>query len=118
MKHKIHLLKWHRKRASFPKQDVAFLLGMDAANLTRYEKGNRNPTPEIILCYHILFGASLKQLFLPKYQEVRKQIQERSGELMDQLRFDSSPKSSQRIAYLKEIVNALNHENEYEQETK
>ena len=89
---------------------------MDAANLTRYEKGDRNPTPEIILSYHILFKASLKQLFLPKYQEVRKQIQERSEALMEQLRYDPSPKSSQRIAYLKEIVNALNHEKEYEQD--
>jgi transcriptional regulator with XRE-family HTH domain len=116
MTHKIHLLRWYRKESHLLKQDVAHLLGIQESNLTRYEKGNRNPTPEIILTYHILFGASLKELFLPLYEKLVVLIRERSKKLINQLNIGQSPKSNHRLSALNEIVNSLSHEKPYEQE--
>lgn len=116
MIYKIHLLKWYRKNSRILKQDVAYLLGIESSNLTRYEKGNQNPTPEIILTYHILFGASLKELFKPLYEEVVSSLKTRSQELILQLEAERPPKSIYRLSFLRRIVNSLKHEKEHEQE--
>ncbi|MCP4181190.1 MAG: helix-turn-helix transcriptional regulator [bacterium] len=107
-------LKYVRERADIPQQDIASLLDMKAPNLIRYENGQRNPTPEVILTYHILFGATLNDLFLPLVKKVKQNLVHRSLELIELLKVNQSPKSNKRIAYLREIVNLLSQEQEYE----
>ena len=107
-------LKYVRERADIPQQDIATLLDMKPPNLIRYENGQRNPTPEIILTYHILFGATLNDLFLPLVKTVKQNLVYRSHGLIEQLKDIQSPKSSKRIAYLREVVNILNQEQKYE----
>ena len=107
-------LKYIRERADIPQQDIAMLLDIQPPNLIRYENGQRNPTPEIILTYHILFGATLNDLFLPLVKTVKQNLVHRSLGLIELLKVNQSPKSSKRIAYLNEVVKLLNQEQEYE----
>ena len=106
----IHHLKQYRRRAKFAQHDVATLLNIAPTNLIRYENGLRNPTPEIIITYHILFGASLQELFEPLVKKVKQNLVKRSALLMDHLKNDPSPKSVYRIEYLRSIVNLLSPE--------
>ena len=107
-------LKHYRERANVSQLDVASLLNIPPSNLIRYESGQRNPTPEIILTYHILFGATLQDLFLPLVKRVKQNIVARSQRLMYELKSHTSPKSKKRIAYLQEVVKLLNNQEHYE----
>lgn len=107
-------LKFYRERGNMPLQDVATLLDIPSSNLARYESGQRNPTPEVIILYHILFGVALNDLFLPLVKTVKHNLIHRSLGLIELLKVNQSPKSSKRIAYLNEIVNLLSKDQAYE----
>ncbi len=107
-------LKYVRERAGITLQDIAILIDIQPPNLIRYESGQRNPTPEIILTYHILFGATLNDLFLPLVKTVEQNLMYRSLGLIELLKVNQSPKSNKRITYLREIVNLLSKEQKYE----
>jgi transcriptional regulator with XRE-family HTH domain len=115
MINKTNLLKKCRKESNFVLQDVATLLDIDPGNLTRYESGKRLPTPEVLLTYHILFGASLIELMQPLYERVIKNMKQRSLRLIPQLIAMQTPKSKQRVAYLQRLVNELSIQNSHEE---
>jgi transcriptional regulator with XRE-family HTH domain len=110
-------LKFYRERGNIPLQDVATLLDIPSSNLVRYESGQRNPTPEVIILYHILFGATLNDLFVPLVKTVKQNLVHRSLGLIELLKVNQSPKSNKRIAYLNEVVKLLNQEQAYESST-
>jgi len=110
-------LKFYRERRNIPLQDVATLLDIPSSNLVRYESGQRNPTPEVIILYHILFGATLNDLFEPLVKIVKRNLVHRSLGLIELLKVNQSPKSIKRIAYLNEVVKLLNQEKEHESST-
>jgi len=103
-----NFLKMYRKQSGIPQHDIAYLLNIDSGNLSRYEKGQRKPTPEIILTYHILFGASLNDLLHYQHKEVTENIITRSRKLITQLNIEKPPKSNIRIGYLNRVVKILN----------
>ena len=107
MKEKTHLLKECRLDSKFLQQDVATLLQMNPSNLNRYESDKRQPTPEIILTYHILFGKPLKELFSPLFEKVENNLLRRSQKLLTQISQEQKPKSTIRISYLHNIVKDL-----------
>jgi len=111
MNNNINLLKRYRKRSSLTQTDVATLLGINQSNLARYETEKRLPTPEILLTYHILFGASLTELLQPLSKKVRSNLLRRSQRLIPQINV-ASPKSNNRIAYLNNLVKQLINETE------
>jgi transcriptional regulator with XRE-family HTH domain len=110
MTNKINLLRKCRRESNFVLQDVATLLDIDPGNLARYESGKRLPTPEVLLTYHILFGASLIELLQPLYKKVKSNMKQRSQRLIPQLIAMQTPKSKQRVAYLQRLVNELSTE--------
>jgi transcriptional regulator with XRE-family HTH domain len=103
-------LKHYRERANVALLDVAGLLNIPSSNLARYESGQRNPTPEIILTYHILFGATLIDLLSPLVKKVKQSLVCRSQRLIEQSNNYSSPKSNKRITYLQEVVKLLSQQ--------
>ncbi len=109
-----HLLKKIRTDANVTQQDVAFLLNIDKGNLNRYETGKRNPTPEILLIYHILFGVPISELLSPQQKKIREQLISRSAILHTQAKPKHTPKSVNSIAYIQAIVNHLNQEKLYD----
>lgn len=102
-----HILRQVRLGADVMQQDVAFLLNIDTANLTRYEKEKRLPTPEILLTYHILFGMPISELLSPLLKNVKKNLIKRSELLLTERNAQHSPKSIHSIAYIQAIVNDL-----------
>jgi len=100
----------YRKQNSLQLSDVAHTLGIQPSNLHRYEKGERSPTLEVILTYHILFGANLKQLFHQQYCELTNTVKQRCQNLLNSLQkeVEKSPKIKRRISQLDNIVNSLN----------
>jgi transcriptional regulator with XRE-family HTH domain len=114
MTNKINLLKKYRTESNIILQDVATLLDIDQGNLARYESGKRSPTPEILLTYHILFGASLIEILQPLYKKVKSNMTQRSQRLIPQLIAMQTPKSRYRVAYLQRLVNKLSSNQDYE----
>ena len=110
-------LKDVRKRNGIPLQDIAIMLDMKPPNLIRYENAMRNPTPEIILTYHILFGATLYDLFSPLVKTVKQNLLFRSQRLIEEYKTLQSPKSNNIISYMSDIVNQLRQDNGYESTT-
>lgn len=116
MKHKINLLKRIRKRSPLTQQDVATLLGINQSNLARYESEKRTPTSEILLTYHILFGASLIELLQPLHRNVKRNIINRSQRLIPLHLAIESPKSKLIVSYLDNIVKEIKVNQEVEHE--
>tara|TARA_R110002051_G_scaffold2660_1_gene14280 strand:+ start:25856 stop:26203 length:348 start_codon:yes stop_codon:yes gene_type:complete len=102
-----NILKQTRIEADVMQQDVAFLLNIDTANLTRYENGTRTLTPEILLMYHILFGTPISELLKPLSQRIKKNLIQRSTLLHTQAKPKHTPKSVHSSSYIQAIVNDL-----------
>lgn len=114
MIHSKNLLKTLRNESPLDQKDVALLLDMKASNLVRYEHGHRNPTPELILTYHMLFDASLRDLFVPLYKHMTDTLIARSHKLMSEFEAQNSSKSLYKLSFLKEVVNRLKDTESYE----
>ncbi len=108
MIHSNTLLKDLRTESPLNQKDVAQLLDMKASNLVRYEYGHRNPPPELLLTYHMLFDASLRDIFAPAYKNIADTLIARSRKLMTEFKAHNSSKSSYKLHFLSEVVNRLN----------
>lgn len=100
-------MRGFRKQHSVLLGDMAYLLNIDEGNLSRYEKGQREPTAEILLTYHMLFGANLIDLFHERFKQLCKDLYYRSQSLIERLKEEQPPKVGVRIRYLTNIVNRL-----------
>jgi transcriptional regulator with XRE-family HTH domain len=56
-------LQQARKNAGLPLSTMADILITDTSNLSKYERGIRKPSDDIVLQYHLLTGVSLENLF-------------------------------------------------------
>lgn len=89
-------------------KDIARVLQIDTANLSRMERGIREPSTKLFLLYHILFDdISIPQYFHKNYSQWITQIIQRTTLLMEELGNEDEPNAEYRIAYLKHIVNRL-----------
>lgn len=114
MIHSKNLLKNLRTESPLDQKDVAQLLDMKASNLVRYEHGHRNPPPELLLIYHMLFDTSLRDLFAPIYKHIADTLVARSQRLITELKAHNSSKSLYKLSFITEVVNRLNALEEYE----
>lgn len=114
MIHSRTLLKDLRTESPLDQKDVAQLLDMKASNLVRYEYGHRNPPPELLLIYHMLFDASLRDIFAPIYKHITDTLLMRSRKLIAEFKAHNSSKSRYKVSFLKEIVNRLENTEPYE----
>jgi transcriptional regulator with XRE-family HTH domain len=72
-------LRMHRKRSYLSQDEVAFLLGCkDGSKISRYENFSRQPTPETIFAYEIIFRTLARQLFAGTYLKVEKDVMRRA----------------------------------------
>jgi len=110
MKIKSNFLRMYRKRSSVLLRDVAYLLNMNTGNLSRYEKGHRDPTPDILLTYSVLFDTSVAHLLHQGYSKIKEQLIVRSNLLIAQLKGERPPKASLRIKYFSNVISRLQRE--------
>ncbi len=109
-------LSAYRSEQEIALKDIARVLQIDTANLSRMERGVREPSTRLFLLYHILFDdISIPQYFRKNYSQWITQIIQRTTLLTEELEKEQSPNAEYRVAYLKHILNRLStlkHESE------
>jgi transcriptional regulator with XRE-family HTH domain len=107
-----HQLQDHRKKNFITQKDVAYLLNFkNSVNISRSETGDRPPTIDIILAYHLLFDTQLGSLFADRRNTIKSRIVSRINPLIARIeKEEANPINQARIASLKEIIARLNHD--------
>ena len=83
-------LKSYRKRTGLSQRELGLLLGFStAANVSRYEIGQRLPYLEAALCLEIIFEARMADLFPPVVAELETTLAGRAEVLLEN--FDACP---------------------------
>ena len=114
MIHSKTLLKDLRTESPLDQKDVAQLIDIKASNLVRYEYGHRNPTPDILLIYHMLFDVHLRDVFAPIYKHITDLLLIRIRKLMAECKAHNSSKSRHKVTFLTEVVNRISNTQAYE----
>lgn len=100
----------YRKRLNIPLHDIAFIADMDIGNLSKMERGIREPNAKVMLLYHTLFEAPLHLLFPSKLSKEKEGWKVRSADLVELLKEEQPPQSSNRIKFVQAFVNKLTKE--------
>ena len=105
----INFLRLYRKRSPLTQSDIAYLLGLpDDSNISRYEKGQREPGIEFLLVYHLLFNATIESFFEYQSAEVRANLLQRIEALNIGLRKDgNNAKHLSKIKFLEQVISRL-----------
>jgi transcriptional regulator with XRE-family HTH domain len=72
-------LRTYRKRSYFSQDEVAFLLGCkNGSKVSRYENFSRQPTPETMFAFEIIFRVPVRELFAGTYHKVERDVLRRA----------------------------------------
>jgi transcriptional regulator with XRE-family HTH domain len=100
----INFLRIYRKRSPLTQADIAFLIKFpDYSNISRYEKGQRTPSIELLLLYHHLFNASMESFFEPQSEIIRADLLERIQPLIINLKNEGEKSNDSRIKFLEQV---------------
>ncbi|MBK6545795.1 MAG: helix-turn-helix transcriptional regulator [Saprospiraceae bacterium] len=97
----------YRKRTPLQQEEVAFLLNKpDTSNISRYEKGQREPTNEILLVYHHLFDTPIESFLEPESWIVKERLLHRIKELINALNKEEqiTLKNTSKIKFLEKVI--------------
>lgn len=103
-------LKVFRKRSPLIQEDMLSISGLlDVSSISRYEKGQRDPTKEILLVYHHVFDTPIEFFFEPEsnvmlpglIQRLKARIKELEKE--DQITL----KNTSKIKFLEQVITRL-----------
>ncbi len=102
-------LKVYRKRSGLIQEDIAFILDLpDYSNISRYEKGQRTPSIELLLVYHHLFDVPIELFFEQDSEIIKARLIPRLIELLSLLKKDQiTLKDTQRIRFLEQTIKRL-----------
>ncbi len=108
-------LKTYRERSGIALGDMAEIISIDIASLSKIEKGKRKPPLSIVLSYHFILGIPIEKLCKNKYTELLKNNTLQAVALKDRL-LDAmtGPHISDRIKNIDIIIDQLvNVETQY-----
>lgn len=115
MKNNYNKLRIHRKQTQITQADIAYLLNhSDNSSISRVESGDRQPSIEILLAYHLLFDMEIGDFFLDQRDVVRRRIASRIKHLVRQIENEceqQNPKIQQRTSNLLKALGKLNWTN-------
>lgn len=102
-------LRAYRKRFGLNQEDIAYLMDLpDCSNISRYEKGHRTPSIEILLTYHHLFDSPIELFFEQESDVIKLKLIQRIIQLVPELKKEQiTLKSTQRIGFLEEAIKRL-----------
>lgn len=101
----INFLRIYRKRSPLTQADIAFLMKLpDYSNISRYEKGQREPSVEFLLVYHHLFNARVESFFEPHSEIIRSDLRGQIGILVIDLKNENNPDNGTKIKFLEEAL--------------
>lgn len=105
MSKSFNYLRLHRKRSPLAQSDIAFLVGTHFSNISRWEKGQREPSIEFLLIYHLLFEVSIETFFEPRIETLKPSLANQIKELISETRKkDNIPKKSSIISFLDQTL--------------
>lgn len=98
-------LRTFRKKTEITIEDISQLLNMhDSSTLSRFERGYRKPSLEIIFTYHLLFEVSIEKIFEFEIKETYQKIRNNITPLIDDLKKQTKTKKVEaRIAFLNSL---------------
>ena len=97
-------LKTYRKRTGLSQEDVAFLLGaLYGTHVSRHELNEVTPNLHNVLMYECVLGATVRELFEGKYEELRQEMREMEGDPHQKARV----RSVQRAIARKRMMSAV-----------
>ncbi|HRG68380.1 MAG TPA: helix-turn-helix transcriptional regulator [Saprospiraceae bacterium] len=102
-------LRTYRKRSGLNQEDIAFLMGIpDYSNISRYEKGQRAPTTELLLTYKHLFDTPIESFFEQESEMIRIKLIEKIKELLVEIKKQQiTLKNTLKIKFLEEVITKL-----------
>ena len=108
-------LRMYRKRSPLLQSDVAHVLGLqDYSIVSRWEQGERRPSIDMLLAYHLLFDMPVETLFGEQKGDFSEAVTGRIKTLLEELQASSSDrKAAKRILFLELVlakVNSTGHE--------
>ncbi len=108
MKH-TNNLRLYRRQSYLTQPDIAFLLELnEITGLSRCEKGERPPSLELALGYHVLFGKPVHSLFTPKISALQQSVKDRIEPLLGILYTkEQTSRVRHRVEYLKLLLKRL-----------
>ena len=102
-------LRSFRKKTDLTQTDIGFIMNLpDYSNISRWEKGLRKPTAEMLLVYHLLFEIPFENLFQELKESLCANVVPRIGLLIHELKKqEPSRKVNSRIAFLTAVLKRL-----------
>lgn len=109
MSHHINHLMISRKCSSLTQSDMAYLMNKQShTNISRCEKGEREPSIEMILMYQLILDVSFEKLFEGYRSLLQENVKERIPSLIETLKTDGmSYRTGKRISYLTAVLERL-----------
>jgi transcriptional regulator with XRE-family HTH domain len=107
-------LRVYRKRSPLMQEDLAFLSELpDSSNISRYEKGQRDPTKEILLLYHHVFNTSIESFFEQESRNIKERLIKRAKDLIVELNKEEqiTLKNTSKIKFLEQVIIRLINSN-------
>lgn len=102
-------MRMYRRRAGFSQEELSLLLGLvSAANISRHECHRKVPSLRAALCYEIICGAPVRDLFLGEVCQLEKDIRRRATSL--QAKWEKRPKSRMRDRKLAALTRLVGRE--------
>lgn len=99
----------YRKRNDLTLSDIAFLLQIDVASISRMESGKRPLTPEALLGYHLLFDLPMDKVAGDAaYNDLREKVKDRCFLLVEKIQEEkASLKGNLRLKTLDTLIRRL-----------
>jgi transcriptional regulator with XRE-family HTH domain len=100
-------LKVFRKRSPLMQEDMLSISGLlDVSSISRYEKGQRDPTKEILLIYHHVFDAHIELFFEPESKSMLPGLIQRMKERIMELEKEDqiTLKNTSKIKFLEQAI--------------
>lgn len=105
MKHAIgNYLSSNRKKWSLSQPDLALLLGVSRAAVSRYETGESRISLSTALALEAIFGLSPRDAFAGVYARRLDQVMRAAAKLDERLRHRQGPSALRRRALLSDII--------------
>lgn len=83
-------LKQARKKTNITLSDMAYLIGVDESNLSKYERGKKNPTTRVVLCYNIIAKVPLEAIYENQRDTLSDVLKYRLKNLLEDLESEPS----------------------------
>lgn len=106
MSHRLpNYLRTFRKRAGFSQDEIAFLLGVQSGSkVCRYERFVREPSPQAIFAYEVIFNTAAEQLFGGAYEQVEKKVAKRAALLTRRIsNLEPNRFTAKKVKFLRSI---------------